>query len=432
MVTRELVVRSGALAETALLFRRHFPECTPFVVADSNTYRAAGSEVVRILRAEYADMASPVILDGDPLVSPKVSISREISQKLLDTNVVGVAVGSGTINDIVKLASHMAGISYMVVATAASMDGYASFGASMLVDGYKKTIPCPAPRAVLADLDVITHAPTGMTESGYADLVGKVTAGADWIVADELGVEPIRADIWEMVQPPLREWIRNPDAIKNRDVTAVKDLFDGLAVSALAMQAYQNTRPASGSEHLLSHVWEMEHLYLDGVPVSHGFKVGLGTLATCALFEVLFEDDLSYKSVSKALNSRLTPVERERDIRSAFGDTPYAESVIATGVEKHDVDESYAARVRRGAERWDTLRDRIVTQVPPFAEIRELLSRAGCPVSPAEIGISRERLAETMKKAQMIRPRYTTLDFVYDMGLLDSCVERIFSTDRYF
>ena len=71
------------------------------------------------------------------------------------------------------------------------MDGYTAFGASITHEGSKQTFDCPAPRAVMADLEVIAAAPDGMNAWGYADLLAKITAGADWIVADELGVEPI-------------------------------------------------------------------------------------------------------------------------------------------------------------------------------------------------------------------------------------------------
>ena len=70
-----------------------------------------------------------------------------------------IDVAKGGEQDIVKRASHETDRPYMVVWTAASMDGYTSFGAAITKDGYKQTLSCPAPRAVLADLDVLTAAP---------------------------------------------------------------------------------------------------------------------------------------------------------------------------------------------------------------------------------------------------------------------------------
>ena len=95
---------------------------------------------------------------------------------LKNHDAIPIAVGSGTINDLTKLSSHLTGRRYMCVGTAASMDGYTAFGASITADGSKQTFNCPAPQACLADLDIICQAPIEMTASGYADLFAKITA----------------------------------------------------------------------------------------------------------------------------------------------------------------------------------------------------------------------------------------------------------------
>ena len=101
----------------------------------------------------------------------------ELTNVLSSTDAVPVAVGSGTINDLTKLAADRVNRPYMVVATAASMDGYTAYGASITAKGWKQTFDCPAPKVVLADLETIAGAPEGMNASGYADLIAKVAAG---------------------------------------------------------------------------------------------------------------------------------------------------------------------------------------------------------------------------------------------------------------
>ena len=54
------------------------------------------------------------------------------------------------------------------------------------------------------------------------------------------------------------------------------------------MQQYRDSRPASGAEHLLSHTWEMSHLEKDGKPISHGFKVSIGSLVSTAIAQDLY------------------------------------------------------------------------------------------------------------------------------------------------
>ncbi len=97
------------------------------------------------------------------------------------------------------------------------MDGYSAFGASITRNGSKQTFSCPAPVALIADLEVIETAPAGMNASGYADLLAKVNAGADWLVADALGVERIDTTAWKMMHNRLRPWIDNPDGVRQID-----------------------------------------------------------------------------------------------------------------------------------------------------------------------------------------------------------------------
>ena len=130
---------------------------------------------------------------------------RELENWMQSHDAIPVAVGSGTINDLVKLAAHRSGRPYLCAATAASMDGYTAFGASITHEGAKQTFHCPAPRAVIADIAVMKGAPSDMSASGYADLLAKVTAGADWLLADALGVEALDETAWQLVQGGLRD-----------------------------------------------------------------------------------------------------------------------------------------------------------------------------------------------------------------------------------
>ena len=111
----------------------------------------------------------------------------------------------------------------------------------------------------------------------------QITGGSDWILADALDDDPIQPAIWEMIQTPLRGWIAHPARLATGDCERLEALFEGLTLCGFAMQATQSSRPASGAEHLFSHVWEMAGLTdPQGREPSHGFKVALGTLATNA------------------------------------------------------------------------------------------------------------------------------------------------------
>ena len=252
--TKCVVVGPGALDAVAEVFGQAFGRRPAVVVADATTWRVAGERVQRALEAGGRATEAPYRFPPDTFVQATYGNVERLTRALAGHEAVPVAVGSGSLNDLVKRAASEAGRPYLSVATAASMDGYTAFGAAITRDGYKQTMSCPAPRALVADLDVLAGAPADMTASGYGDLLGKVTAGADWLVADALGVEPVDPRIWELVQGPLREAIGRPGDLAAGDPGALERLVEGLVMSGLAMQAHASSRPASGAEHQFSHL----------------------------------------------------------------------------------------------------------------------------------------------------------------------------------
>ncbi|HEU5119082.1 MAG TPA: iron-containing alcohol dehydrogenase, partial [Isosphaeraceae bacterium] len=256
--TRFLSVEPLASRQAARVFTSAFGTGhSAVIVADPHTFEAAGANVRdSFLHAGIA--CEPPFLFG-PEVHAESPFVETLQTALASSQAIPVAVGSGTINDLTKLASHRVGRPYMVVATAASMDGYTAYGASITHHGSKQTFDCPAPLAVLADLDVISLAPSGLNASGYADLLAKGVAGADWILADALGEETIDPPVWATVQSMLPAWVDSPSGVSQNEPETLRRLVVGLMMSGFAMQAARTSRPASGAEHQFSHLWDMQH-----------------------------------------------------------------------------------------------------------------------------------------------------------------------------
>ena len=170
------------------------------------------------------------------------------------------------------------GQSYLCLPTAASVDGYSSFGASITYQKSKQTFNCPAPVAIVADIDVIAAAPKEMTAAGYADLAAKIPAGAEWMISDFGGSEPIHEDAWHMLQDYIDDFLSDPAGVAAGDPKAIGDIFEGLTLSGFAMQAARSSRPASCCDHLFSHIMDMTGHRYEGKLQSHGFQVAVGTL----------------------------------------------------------------------------------------------------------------------------------------------------------
>jgi glycerol-1-phosphate dehydrogenase [NAD(P)+] len=421
--TRLLVLEAGALTSVAGTFRHLFDGRAAVVVADLTTWEIAGRRVEAALLqagiAVHPSIVLPVPLHAD------FDRVLEVEAALTVDDAIPIAVGSGTINDLTKLAAARLGRPYMVVATAASMDGYAAFGASITRDGFKQTMACPAPAGIVADLELLAAAPTPLTAAGYGDLLGKVTAGADWMVADALGVEAIDPIAWSLVQEPLASALGSPERLAAHDAMATEGFFLGLVISGLAMQATQSSRPASGAEHLISHLWEMTGLAEEPNPPSHGTKVGIGTVLVTMLYEHLLRHDLTTIDAEARVAALPSEQEVERAVRAALPAGEVADRAVTETLAKQPTPDQLRARLGLLRERWPGLRRRLNDQLLPPAELRRRLRALGAATHPDAIGVEPTRLRADLLAARLIRRRYTVLDLAHEVGLLEACVDEV-------
>ena len=426
--TQAVVIGEQNLEETGAFFKKLFGDASAVVVADKTTFEVAGKRVDEALRGVGVDVEAPFIFD-EPHMHAEMRLVDILRERLGATNATPVAVGSGTINDLCKLTSSQVGRAYMVVGTAASMDGYTSFGASIEHNECKQTFSCPAPRGVLVDMDVVCAAPGKMNAAGFADLIAKIPAGADWILADLLGTEPIDQTAWDLVQGSLRDWVADPDGVANGDRKATAFLVEGLIMSGLAMQKAKTSRTASGAEHQFSHLWDNQHHTYNGEAPSHGFKVGVGTVSTSALYERIlstwsvatFDDAIA--SVSKNFRSWDTI---EKELQDHFGTSGLYETVKRECRKKYVEPDELERRLKLFRDNWNELKSKLQAQLMPAKEIQETIRRAKAPSTPEEIGIERERLHKSYRLAQQLRYRYNVLDWTSDLGQWSAAVDALF------
>lgn len=415
METRLFLLENDALNQLPEAIRSLWGnDARPWLVADGNTWRAAGAEVAKILKAAGMEGPESFLFPGTPMLhADEGNVNLLLEQ--FPENVVPVAIGGGTVNDLVKRASGLRHVSYCCVPTAPSVDGYTSSGAALTASGLKQTLPCPAPLAVVADSGILRNAPPEMFAAGYADLMAKIPAGADWLAADTLGIEAVDPAVWELVQTPLRDNLSDPSDVRR--------VFTGLAATGYAMQLYRDSRPASGADHLVSHIWEMENLCCNGKPVSHGFKVAIGTVTSTALYEALFS--LSEQEARRLARPGLDRAGREAEIDALLSVGTYGAATRTIALDKFREGRALAERRELIYRNWETLRKRILHQLYPLEELTRRLTTAGCPVKPADIQLGREQFLHGIRTAQLIRKRYTVLDLVYELGLLEELLRRI-------
>ena len=424
--TKALITGRGTVCRTAEMFSSLFPGHKAVVVADENTWEVAG-------RDAQNSLCEAGIMTAEPYIFPAKDFYAEwqhleaLESYLSGIDAIAVAVGSGVINDTVKLVSHHLGRRYMCVGTAASMDGFTAYGASITKDGNKQTFDCPAPLGFIMDSEIAAAAPKELAASGYADLIAKIPAGADWMLADVVGSEKIDPFAWDLVQNGLKESLADPEAVYAGDVEKTQALADGLLMSGFAMQAIQSSRPASGTEHQYSHCLDMEDLCFDVKHVSHEFKVGIGTLMSTAELEFILEKGLDNIDVDACVEAWKTWDEMESEIRTLMAGKPgHIARALVEAKGKYVDKNGLRNQLEALKSAWPQLGEKIRRQIIPFGQVRESLKLVGAPYEPEMIGVSRERFRQTVSYIPFMRSRFTNIDVIYRLGWMDEFVDRVF------
>lgn len=387
------------------------------LVMDEHTRQAAGTRVARILnQAGYADCQCLVYPGQGQLVADEAALGRFYHHLDRQTALI-VAVGSGTINDLSRYVSFKFGIPYVIVATAPSMDGYASSVSPLIVDNLKTTFEAVCAAAIIADTEVMAKAPAAMIAAGFADILGKYNALCDWQISHIVTGEYYCDTIADMVRNSLKTCVAHSAGIAARETQAIAALCEALILTGVAMAYAGNSRPASSAEHHLAHFWEMRFLFEGKQPVLHGTKVGIATLATAYLHRRLAEQpQVDFDAALQALES-YDAGEWEKTMRRVYG--PGAPGVIATerAAGKNDVGAA-KARIRRIRDHWDELMSIQKKAFPDIAVLERLLLQTGGPIHPQQVGLTAEEVYDSLRYAKEIRPRYSLLQLLWDLNLL--------------
>ena len=391
------------------------------VIADTNTYQVAGLVVEAVLTEAHFTYKTFVFRVKDDLVPNEAAVGQIFIQVEEDTDVI-VTIGSGTLNDLAKFVSHKIGISSIVVATAPSMDGFASTGAALIVNNLKTSIESASPKAIIGDVNILKKAPMAMIVAGFGDIVGKYSALSDWKLSEAINGEYYCDVNAKMVRNCMEKCINNTDGIKNREDIAIKNLMESLVVTGIAMSFVGNSRPASGSEHHLAHYWEMMFLFEGKQAVLHGTKVGIATVVMAKLHEILSNSTINF--VEAIHEAKLFDQNQWRKTVVKLYPTS-AQEII--GINEKEQRNSIAKRLERITLIENNL-DKImpiIKDVPSAVEIESILNKVGVPVRPKTVGIDEETLVHGILMAKEVRTRYTLLNFLWDIGLLEDLAVRV-------
>jgi glycerol-1-phosphate dehydrogenase [NAD(P)+] len=420
----EILISSSALYQIPDLLTNYGYKKI-FMVSDRNTYEAAGRLIEKLLIQNEIHYNKYTFACKEELVPDERALGRLLVEVDKETDLI-LAVGSGTINDLCRMLSFKLNIPYFIAATAPSMDGYASNVSPLIVNNLKVTYQGSVPKVIIADVDVIKRAPMKMILAGFGDLLGKLTCLCDWKLGSIVNGEYHCSVIEQIVRESLEKCMSNIEGIKNREDEAVKSLLEGLILSGIAMSFSGNSRPASGAEHHISHFWEMMFLLQGKTPELHGTKVTITTIASAKLYNLLITSKIDFDKA--VLNARQFNKEKWiRYIEKAYGAA--AEDVLALIRQEMSLEpEGRIRRIESIKNNWKAIVDAVEEYIPNSDELRGILRDCGAAVSPSEIGVDEQLVYDSIMAAKDLRPRYTILQIITDLGLLE---EFAYSTKKY-
>ena len=386
MTTEVCIIEAGCFGN----IDEHIEKCglKGFSVAiyDENTYKATN----RL----HPEVDKEIILSPENLHADNHGVALAMEHMPENCDYL-IAIGSGTIHDITRYCAYKKSIPFVSCPTAASVDGFCSSVAAMTWDGFKKTFEAVAPKIVIADLNIISKAPVFLTNSGFGDMIGKFIALADWKISHILTNEYFCETIYGMTMNATKAVTESAKAIKNGDITAYEKLIYGLLMSGLAMQMLGNSRCASGAEHHISHLIEMQP---EGLGVKsealHGEKVGVGTLIACREYHQLKNSKFKWNDYHQPSADY---------IKDMFG-----EKLNGAIIAENSNDCALGITAKLIEEKWDKICN-VIDTIPTYSDLIEKYGILGVKSKLGDVDVSEEKLDALMEYSPLVRNRLTLM-----------------------
>lgn len=370
-----------------------------YLVCDVNTYKTCGEKVEDILSKNNLVQCVLVMSNNGDVVIPNEEKIAEIEDAMLDGTDFILGVGSGVINDLCKYVSHSRGIPYGIVATATSMDGYTSVGSALILDGMKVTLNAKPPIIVVADTEVLKNAPMQMIRAGYGDIIGKYSCLNDWKLSSLINGEYFCQKVYDLTYDCAEKVESLASKIESRDEETIGTLMEALVLVGIAMSFVGNSRPASGSEHHLSHFFEITGILENKEYFPHGIDVAFSAIETAKVREEIL-----------ALEPKNIPFDKEKwesEIKRVYHSS--ADGVIALQNKMGWYDKNDFEKV---LSKWEDIK-KILSESPTADEFNKMLSAVGLNYEDFISLYGKNKISDALLYAKDLKDRYSVLWLYY-------------------
>lgn len=389
-------IEKGAIEKLSMLCKA---DTTILIVADENTYSVAGDKVEQTLADKRL---RKVIFSGDKLLIPNETAIEEVSKEISETDLI-IGIGSGVIQDLCKYVAFFSKIPYIIVATAPSMDGYASDGAAMILGGMKETVKAGLPKAIIADIDVLKNAPMEMIKSGYGDIVGKYSALCDWKLSAAVTGEYFCQYIYDTTFQMIEHTLETAKGLLERNEESIKTLTEALMIVGIMMSFAGSSRPASGSEHHLSHFFEIVGIVNSEDYFSHGIDVAYSTVITAKLREKIVKSDFPDK-IYRPSSEEYTEIMNRIYKSVSEGCMSLQNKIGNYSKNRIDIYKQKEKEIKN-----------ILSQMPSSEDIEQMLSVVGLDAGEFYKLYGKQKIQDAILYSKDLKDRYTVLWLYYDL-----------------
>lgn len=391
----------------------------PYVVCGPNGYEAAGKKVCEILK--NAGCAFSLLVEkptaGNAVILPSEYAAGHLLLNFDDACDLILGVGSGVINDLCKMLGKVSGRPCAIVATAPSMDGYASDSASVEINEIKRSLPAVMPSAIICDTDIMAKAPVHMIHAGLGDLAAKYTSLFDWKLAGVITEEYYCGEIAGILQKNIDRTFCNAINSDLTDERNIRSITEGLILSGMCISFAGISHPASGLEHYFSHCWEMMLPHRGRSGDLHGIQAGVGTVLTLKMIEWLRTIRPTMEHVLKAADSFDTAA-WENNLRRVFPAMADELIELAAHTRKND----RIKRLERAGiiiDNWSKICAMMDETLRQKDTLLPAMEKTGMPLTPRSIGLTRDDVIDAFVCSRDIRDKYLLSSMIWDIGYTD-------------
>ena len=385
---RDVQIGSGLVHSVGEILQKNGFSKHILLVADEHTLKAADG-IVESLKEFQVDYH----------VYPDLRVAEmrhveEIEALVKGRDISILSVGTGSINDPCRLAAARQHKKLCIFATAPSMDGFASYSSPIVSKGFKASYPAKSPEVIIGDTKILANAPAYLKSAGFGDMIAKYVALIDWKISSILTGEIYCDRVAKLTRDAVDVLMSMADSVTvNNEETAGK-IFEALLMTGIGMSFTQNSRPASGSEHIIAHLLECIQLRDGIIPNFHGEDVGVCTLEMLKYYNLL--------AAHAQIRAHRETVDWQ-DVLDFYGEMQDDVKVLnfpTTVTDEVDPKELEA--------KWPQIRE-IIGSVPSYEVCRDAMIRAGCKITVADIGKPQKLFDDCVKYSPYMRRRLTLL-----------------------